>query len=57
MSLYVAAAYRGTGLTSTLLTRAIGEKPAQLWVFQDNPRAHAFYAKHGFGYQGRNQLA
>ena len=51
-SLYVAAAHRGTGLASTLLRAAIGTNPAHLWVFEDNPRAHAFYVKHGFVFSG-----
>lgn len=55
-SLYVATAHRGTGLASTLLRAAIGTKPAHLWVFEDNPRAHAFYVKHGFAFSGHRQV-
>lgn len=42
MSLYVAADHQGTGVASALLTHAIGHAPAHLWVFENNPRAHAF---------------
>lgn len=55
-SLYVAADHHGTGLASTLLDVAVGAKPAHLWVFEDNPRAQAFYSKHGFVFHGRRQL-
>jgi ribosomal protein S18 acetylase RimI-like enzyme len=48
MSLYVHATQRGTGLAARLLYRAAGREPAHLWVFRDNPRAQAFYRKHGF---------
>lgn len=55
-SLYVAAAHRGTGLADVLLRWAVGTKPAHLWVFEDNPRAHAFYRKHGFVFGGHRQV-
>ena len=36
---------------------AIGESPAYLWVAEGNPRALAFYLKHGFRPDGkRGQL-
>jgi GNAT superfamily N-acetyltransferase len=47
-SLYVAAEHRGSGLADDLMDRSVGNDPAQLWVFGDNPRAHVFYARHGF---------
>jgi hypothetical protein len=31
-----------------LLNAAIGDAAASLWVLRDNPRARAFYRKHGF---------
>jgi ribosomal protein S18 acetylase RimI-like enzyme len=31
-----------------MLEFAIGSKAAHLWVFENNPRAQAFYEKHGF---------
>ncbi len=51
-SLYVGAAYRGSGVAERLLTRAIGDGAAHLWVFRDNSRAQAFYRKHGFAPDG-----
>jgi len=55
-SLYVGAAYRGSGVAATLVERAIGVSPAQLWAFEDNPRAHAFYRKLGFRADGSRQV-
>jgi ribosomal protein S18 acetylase RimI-like enzyme len=56
LSLYVGAEQRGTGLANELLQAAVGTRPAHLWVFEDNPRAHAFYRKHGFGFSGHHQV-
>ena len=42
MSVYLAADHQGTEVASALLTHAIGHAPAHLWVFENNPRAHAF---------------
>lgn len=53
--LYVLAAHHGTGLGLRLMDTAIGSGPALLWVLEDNPRAHAFYRKHGFGPDGRRE--
>jgi GNAT superfamily N-acetyltransferase len=48
-SLYVRAAEYGTGLAHRLLAAVLpADVPAELWVFEANPRARAFYAKHGF---------
>ena len=55
-SLYVSAAYRGTGVAAALLAHAIGSAPAHLWVFEQNPRAQAFYAKHGFVCDGHRKV-
>ena len=46
--LYVLAAEHGSGIGAALLDAALGGAPAYLWVASDNPRAHAFYRKHGF---------
>lgn len=43
----VSAAY-GTGLGRDLVSAATGARPSHLWVLVDNPRARAFYAKHGY---------
>lgn len=45
--LYVLAEHHGTGVGQALLD-AIGAGHLQLWVAEDNPRAHAFYARNGF---------
>ncbi len=55
-SLYVAADYRGSGIAAVLLEQAIGSSPARLWVFEDNPRAHRFYRRHGFEPDGQRQV-
>lgn len=47
-AIYVLAAHYGTGVGAALLDAAIGDRPASLWVLTDNPRAQAFYVKHGF---------
>jgi GNAT superfamily N-acetyltransferase len=56
MSLYVAAGHRGSGVASDLMYLAIGAAPAHLWVFEKNPRAQAFYAKHGFLFDGHRKV-
>jgi GNAT superfamily N-acetyltransferase len=55
-SLYVAAAHHGTGLAGALLTHALGDAPAYLWVFEANPRALAFYAKWDFVFDGHRTI-
>jgi len=55
-SLYVDPAQHGTGLGATLLEFAIGGADAQLWCYEANPRARAFYAKHGFRPDGRRAV-
>ena len=47
-ALYVRAAEYGTGLASRLLDAVLPPGPAELWVFEANPRARAFYATRGF---------
>ena len=37
-------------MATTLLHAAIGTRTAHLWVFEDNPRAHAFYTQQGFAF-------
>ena len=47
--LYVLAAEHGTGAGAALLDAVIGpNEAAALWVADPNPRAQAFYRKHGF---------
>jgi GNAT superfamily N-acetyltransferase len=47
-SLYLDAAWRGSGLADRLLLAGIGDAPAFLWVFDANQRAKAFYRRHSF---------
>lgn len=51
-ALYVLAAHYGTGAGAALLDAALQGAAASLWVLDDNPRARAFYAKHGFRADG-----
>jgi GNAT superfamily N-acetyltransferase len=55
--LYVYAADHGTGAGTALLEAVIdpGES-AVLWVADPNPRAQAFYRKHGFVADGTTQV-
>ncbi|MGG5174359.1 N-acetyltransferase family protein [Pseudarthrobacter sp. J1763] len=55
-SIYTLASAYGTGLGAQLLNAAIGDEPAYLWVLEDNPRAMAFYTKHGFAPDGTKQV-
>ena len=56
-ALYVRAADYGTGLAHALLTAVLPDDvPAELWVFEANPRARAFYAKHGFAPDGTRHV-
>jgi GNAT superfamily N-acetyltransferase len=51
--LYVHAADHGTGIGRALLEAVIDSaEPAALWVADPNPRAQAFYRKHGFAADG-----
>lgn len=47
-ALYVLERHYGTGTGGALLAASLGDRAASLWVLEDNPRARAFYAKHGF---------
>jgi GNAT superfamily N-acetyltransferase len=55
--LYVYAADHGTGAGPALLAAVVDpEEPAALWVADPNPRAQAFYRKHGFDADGTTQV-
>jgi GNAT superfamily N-acetyltransferase len=55
--LYVLAADHGTGAGVALLNAVIGaQELAALWVADPNPRAQAFYRKHGFVPDGTVQV-
>ena len=47
-AIYVRAAHQGSGLADDLLDATLGDRPASLWVYRDNPRASAFYVHHDF---------
>jgi GNAT superfamily N-acetyltransferase len=51
-AIYLLAAHYGSGAGAALLEAALGDRPATLWVLEDNPRAQAFYAKHRFDFDG-----
>lgn len=55
--LYLLAAHHGTGAGAALLEAVIDEREsAALWVADPNPRAQAFYRKHGFVADGLAQI-
>jgi L-amino acid N-acyltransferase YncA len=55
--LYVHAADQGTGAGQALLEAVIDPaESAALWVADPNPRAQAFYRKHGFAADGKAQF-
>ncbi|MFZ7087430.1 GNAT family N-acetyltransferase [Curtobacterium sp. RRHDQ10] len=46
--LYLLAGSHGSGAGQALLDAALADRPASLWVAEDNPRAQAFYRRNGF---------
>ncbi|WP_433201867.1 N-acetyltransferase family protein [Nocardia sp. CA-107356] len=56
-ALYVRAAWYGTGVAHDLIRAALTpDTPCSLWVFEKNPRAQAFYRKHGFELDGTTRV-
>jgi len=55
-AIYTLRTAHGSGLGAALLHAAVGPGPAYLWVLEDNPRARAFYARHGFAPDGTRKL-
>lgn len=54
--LYVEAAHHGCGAGPALLDAVLDPREsAGLWVADPNPRAQAFYRKHGFAPDGRSK--
>ena len=51
-SLYVRAAYWGTGVGYALFESAVGDRAAYLWVLAGNERAIRFYERQGFRLDG-----
>lgn len=57
IAMYLTNAEKGRGTSDQLITAAIGNKPCMLWVLRDNPRAIAFYRRHGFDFDGAEKPA
>jgi|SRR4051794_31656248 GNAT superfamily N-acetyltransferase len=56
-AIYVLASEYGTRTGARLLDAVLpGGTPAELWVFEANARARAFYAKHGFTPDGERYV-
>ncbi len=55
-SINVLAEHRGSGAADQLITAAVADRPATLWVVRDNPRADAFYRRHGFSVEGATKI-
>lgn len=55
-SIYLLVDYQGSGLGQALLDVALGDRPASLWVLDDNPRARSFYRRNGFEPDGAEKL-
>ena len=56
-ALYVLASEYGSGVGGRLLEAVIpAGAAAELWVFEANPRALAFYTKHGFSPDGERYV-
>ena len=51
-TMYLLAAHQGHGLGQALLDAALGNRPASLWVLDENPKAIAFYRRNGFETDG-----
>jgi ribosomal protein S18 acetylase RimI-like enzyme len=50
--IYLLAAHHGCGAGQAMLDAVVGDAAAFLWVAADNPRAHAFYVRNGFRFDG-----
>jgi len=55
-ALYTLRSHHGTGLGARLLRAVLPDTDCMLWVSEDNHRARAFYARHGFAPDGGRQL-
>nr|WP_269150035.1 GNAT family N-acetyltransferase [Nesterenkonia alkaliphila] len=51
-AIYLLAGHHGTGAADDMLNELLNDKSASLWVLKDNPRAQAFYRRHGFAPDG-----
>ena len=55
--LYQLSSEHGTGSGQALLDAVLGDRPAFLWVAEENPRAIAFYRRNGFQPDGAREVA
>ncbi|WP_194814708.1 GNAT family N-acetyltransferase [Nocardia sp. XZ_19_385] len=56
-AIYVRSPWHGTGVADELLQAAVDPAAScSLWVFEENPRAQAFYRKHGFELDGARKV-
>ena len=55
-AIYLRQGHQGSGIADELLAAAIGDGPALLWVYRDNPRASAFYVHHEFIPDGNEKI-
>ena len=55
--LYLRSAHHGSGLGQALLDSVLGDRPASLWVAEDNQRARAFYSRNHFRPEGARIVA
>jgi GNAT superfamily N-acetyltransferase len=46
--IYLLDAFHGTGIGQQLFDAVVDPGPTYLWVAEDNPRAHRFYARNGY---------
>jgi len=55
--IYLLDRFHGTGIGQQLFDAAVGDSEGvYLWVADDNPRAHRFYARNGFSLDGATQV-
>ncbi|TBN57884.1 GNAT family N-acetyltransferase [Glaciihabitans arcticus] len=55
-AIYQYATEHGSGSGAELLDAVIGDEPASLWVAELNPRAHSFYRRNGFDFDGTRKV-
>ncbi len=54
-AIYLLAVHQGRGLGQLLLDATLGDRPASLWVLEENPKAIAFYRRNGFEADGKEK--
>jgi len=55
--IYLLDQFHGTGIGQQLFDAAVDEgEELYLWVAEDNPRAHRFYARNGFALDGASHV-